>query len=318
VNSMNVAVTGGAGYIGSTLVKKLIDEGEGVVSIDNMMRGDYVHLRSVGAHHMAKLLVGDIRDIGLLKEAFSEAEAIAHLAALPGLVNCRDKPEDAVSINIYGTHQVLEAARKLDIKKVVFCSSAAVYGRPLELPVKEMHTLRPLNLYGLTKFAGEKLMDIYNDNYGIDTISLRFGNVFGVGLFTNYETVIPKFVKMGLDGEDLTIYGDGTSSRDYVHIQDIVQAILLSLRSKGISGEVYNVGGETMRIDALANHVVNALKEEIGKEVGITNLPPRSGETKEFSYTLKKIKKDLGYEPHWSVKEGIKQVLMYRIGQLKD
>lgn len=315
---MKVAVTGGAGYIGSTLVKKLIDEGEEVVSIDNMMRGDYVHLRSVGAHQIAQLLVGDIRDSGLLEEAFSGSEAIAHLAALPGLVNCRDRPEDAVSINIYGTHRVLEAARKLDIKKVVFCSSAAVYGRPIELPVKEVHPLRPLNLYGLTKLAGEKLMDIYHDNYGIDTISLRFGNVYGVGLFTNYETVIPKFVKMGLEGEDLTVYGDGTSSRDYVHIEDIVQAIRLSLRSKGISGEVYNVGGEAMRIDALANHVVNELKEETGKEVGVIHLSPRPGETKEFSYKLEKIKKDLGYEPRWSVKEGIEQVLMYRIGQLKD
>ncbi|MFB0558098.1 MAG: NAD-dependent epimerase/dehydratase family protein [Candidatus Bathyarchaeia archaeon] len=313
---MRVAVTGGAGYIGSTLVKELVEEGENVVSVDNLMRGDYKHLKAVGAHEKAELHEGDIRVGKLLLKLFEGTDAIAHLAALPGLVLCRERPEEAVSINIYGTHQVLEAARKLDIEKIVFCSSAAVYGRPVELPVTESHPLRPLNLYGVTKLSGEKLMEVYWDNYGIKTISLRFGNVYGVGLFTNYETVIPKFVRQGLDGEPLTVYGDGDSSRDFVHVKDIVQAIVLSLKAMEKGGEVFNVGGETIKIGALASFVSESIERSMGKEVNITHLPPRIGETKHFSYNLEKIEKELGYRPNWNIRPGIEQIIKYRLDQI--
>jgi UDP-glucose 4-epimerase len=313
---MKIAVTGGAGYIGSSLVKRLTDDGEAVVSVDNLMRGDYDYLMQAGAHEKARLVKGDIRDAELLERFFEGADAIAHLAALPGLVLCRESPEEAISINVYGTHQVLEAARKLDIGRVVFCSSAAVYGRPVEMPVREDHPLRPLNLYGVTKHAGEKLMEVYWDNHGVETVSLRFGNVYGVGLFTNYETVIPKFVRQGLGGEPLTVYGDGDSSRDFVHVEDIVQAIILALKAKGGGGEAYNVGGETMKIGSLAALVSGALKEATGEEASITHLPPRPGETKHFSYDLKKIEEGLGYKPGWSVKRGVNQVMEYRLRQM--
>jgi len=226
-------------------------------------------------------------------------------------MKCKNDPESAASINVYGTYQVLETAKKLGIDKVVFCSSAAVYGKPQRLPVVETLPLRPLNLYGVTKLAGEKLMDVYHDNHRMETISLRFGNVYGVGLYTNYDTVIPKFVRMGLQGQDLTVYGDGTGSRDFVHVEDIAQALALALESKGKGGEAYNVGGETMEIGALAE-LVKSLIEDIS-EVEIVNLPPRPGETKEFSYDLKKIREGLGYEPKWSVERGVRQILDYRL-----
>lgn len=312
---MKIAVTGGAGYIGSTLVKKLVEDGNQVVSVDNLMNGDYGPLRALGMSEKATLHVADIRDGRRIEESLAGSDAIAHLAALPGLVKCRERPEEAASINLYGTQQVLEAARRLDVGKVVFCSSAAVYGKPVELPVTESHPLRPLNLYGVTKLAGEKLMELYFDNYGIETINLRFGNVFGVGLYTNYDTVIPKFVRMGLDGEPLTVYGDGTSSRDFVHVEDVVQALALSLASKGLGGEAYNVGGETMEIGALARRVAEFLRDETGENVGITHLPPRPGETKEISYNLEKIKGDLGYGPRWNVMRGVEQITKFSLEQ---
>jgi len=308
---MRVGVTGGAGYIGSYLVKKLVDRGHQVVSVDNLMNGDYSRLRELSLGGDAELLTGDIRDAELLEKAYSGCDAIAHLAALPGLMKCMNDPESAVSINVYGTHHVLETARKLGIGKVVFCSSAAVYGKPQRLPVVETLPLRPLNLYGVTKLAGEKLMDVFHDNHGMETVSLRFGNVYGVGLHTNYDTVIPKFVRMGLQGQDLTVYGDGAGSRDFVHVEDIAQALTLSIESKGKGGEAYNVGGETMEIGALAE-LVQSLIADVS-EVGIVNLPPRPGETKEFSYDLKKIREGLGYEPGWSVERGVKQILAYRL-----
>lgn len=312
---MRVAVTGGAGYIGSTLVKRLLDEGDTVVSVDNLMLGDYRYLEELEIDSDLELVVGDIRDENLLDEVFRRAEAVAHLAALPGLALCRERPEEAVSINVYGTHQVLEAARRLNIEKVVFCSSAAVYGTPVEMPVDEGHPLNPLNLYGVTKLAGEKLMESYHDNYGLDTVRLRFGNVFGVGLYTHWATVIPKFVKQGLEGEPLTIYGDGESIRDFVHVEDIVQAIILTLRKKGIGGEAFNVGGETLRIGLLAEIVSEKLEKATGRGASTVHLPPRPGETKWFSYRLDKIGKTLGYKPGWTVRKGVEQLIDFRIKQ---
>lgn len=314
--TLKVGVTGGAGYVGSKLVKSLIGRKNEVVSIDNLMNGDYSHLRNQGAGDAANLLEGDIRDLEFMVEAFEGCDAIAHLAALPGLIKCRERPDEATSINVYGTYNVLEAARRLSIGKVVYCSTAAVYGKPAEMPVNEGIPLRPLNLYGVTKLAGESLMDVFSDNHGIATISLRFGNVFGVGLFTNYDTVVPKFVRMGLKGEDLTVYGDGTSTRDFVHVEDIARALFLALESKGKGSEVYNVGGETMEIGVLAKRIVESLRKSTGVEVGIVNHPPRAGETKEFSYNLEKIRKGLGYEPRWSIQAGIDQIINYRLEQL--
>jgi len=314
---MRVAVTGGAGYIGSTLVKRLYDEGVVVVSIDNLMKGDYRYLKEFEEDNLLELVVGDIRDSKLLYEAFKGSEAVAHLAALPGLILCREQPEEAISINIYGTHQVLEAARKLDIRKVVFCSSAAVYGTPMKMPVEEDHPLHPLNLYGVTKLAGEKLMEAYHEAYGMETVSLRFGNVFGVGLYTHWATVIPRFVRQGLGGEALTIYGDGRNSRDFVHVEDIVNAIILALKKKDVGGEAFNVGGETLEIGHLAEIVSNELEKATGRGVDVTNLPPRPGETKRFSYNLVKIEKELGYKPKWSVREGVEQLIEYRLSRMK-
>jgi UDP-glucose 4-epimerase len=246
-----------------------------------------------------------------LEESFLNADAIAHLAAISGLVLCRENPEEATLTNIYGTHQVLETARKLDIQKVVFCSSAAVYGTPEKLPVTEDLLPNPLNLYGVTKLAGEQLMHIYWENYGIETITLRFGNVYGVGLYTNYDTVIPKFVKQGLNGGELTIYGDGKATRDFVHIEDIVHAITLSLNAKNMGGEIFNVGGEMMNIGDLAKQISKKVSDTTGKKVVISHHPPRLGETEQFYYNLDKIKKKLGYIPLWTIKKGITQIIDY-------
>jgi UDP-glucose 4-epimerase len=312
---LKIGVTGGAGYIGSNFVRNFIDGGNEVVSIDNLMNADYSHLKSQGLGDSAVLLEGDIRDLEFMVKSFEGCDAIAHLAALPGLAKCRERPEDAITINVYGTYNVLEAARRLGIGKVVFCSTAAVYGKPVEIPVTEVIPLRPLNLYGVTKLAGERLMDVFHDNHRISTTSLRFGNVFGVGLFTNFDTVIPKFVRMGLNVEDLTVYGDGSSTRDYVHVEDIAKALTLALESKREGGKVYNVGGETMEIGVLATMIAKALKVHSGKDIDIVNHPPRAGETKEFRYNLEKIRKDLGYEPSWSIQAGIEQIIKYRLEQ---
>lgn len=307
---MRIGVTGGAGYIGSNLIWELLKKEHEIVSIDNQSIGDYKYLRE-NTGKQAELIEGDIRDIDLLLEKWSECEAIAHLAALAGLDLCTEKPEEAVSVNIYGTYQVMEAARILDIPRVVFCSSAAIYGEPINLPVSEEHPKNPLNLYGVTKLAGEKILDTYYANYDLETVNLRFGNVYGIGLYTHWDTVIPKFVKQAYNGDRITVYGDGEYSRDLVHVQDICKAIILGIKTHGIGGESFNVGGEVFTV----NEITEIIKKEIKKSKDFTpetvNTTPRRGETKKFSYDLDKIKTKLGFENDWSVKKGVKQIIEF-------
>jgi UDP-glucose 4-epimerase len=310
---LKVGVTGGAGYIGSTLVVKLLNKGHDVVSIDNQMIGNYKYLNHDPIGQRAERINGDIRDLELLSDKWIGCDAIAHLAALPGLVLCNEKPEEAVSVNIYGTYQVMEAARKLDIKRVVFCSSAATYGIPIKMPVTEEHPQKPLNLYGVTKVSGEQVINTYHDNYDIETVNLRFGNIYGVGLYTRWDTVIPKFVNQALNGEKITIYGDGEFSRDFVHVQDITKAMMLSISTPKVSGEAFNVGGETLTVNEIASMTMKEIKNTTGSTIEAINTPPRQGETKKFSYDLSKIKSILGFQNDWTVKEGIKQLIKYRL-----
>jgi len=308
---MRVAVTGGAGYIGSTLAVRLLERGDDVVSVDDESLGYYGHLKRHKQGEKAECVVGDIRDLDLLVEEWRGCDAVAHLAALPGLVRCNEHPEEAVSVNVYGTYQVMEAARRLNIGRVVFCSSASTYGVPVQMPVTEEHPQRPLNLYGVTKVAGEQIVNTYWDNHGIETVNLRFGNIYGVGVYTRWGTVIPKFVNQGMSGEPLTVYGDGEYSRDFVHVQDISEAMMLALTKQGVGGETFNVGGETLTVNQIADIVKEEIAAETGGAAEAVNTAPRPGETKRFSYDLTKIRGVLGFENRWTVREGVRQLIEY-------
>jgi len=304
-------VTGGAGYIGSTLAVRLLERGDDVVSVDDESIGYYGHLKRHKQGEKAECVVGDIRDLDLLVEEWRGCDAVAHLAALPGLVRCNEHPEEAVSVNVYGTYQVMEAARRLNIGRVVFCSSASTYGVPVQMPVTEEHPQRPLNLYGVTKVAGEQIVNTYWDNHGIETVNLRFGNIYGVGVYTRWGTVIPKFVNQGMSGEPLTVYGDGEYSRDFVHVQDISEAMMLALTKQGVGGETFNVGGETLTVNQIADIVKEEIAAETGGAAEAVNTAPRPGETKRFSYNLTKIRGVLGFENRWTVREGVRQLIEY-------
>jgi len=313
---MRVAVTGGAGYIGSKLVKNLLDEGYDVVALDNQSTGNYNYLRHLKTAKL-EIIEGDIRNPLDLDKVLKGADVVVHAAALSDLDACNENPEEAVSVNVYGTHRVLEAIIRNGVRRVVFCSSAAIYGSPKKIPVTERHPLQPLNLYGITKLTGEKLIESYQLNKGVETVNLRFGNVYGVGLYTNWIGVIPKFVSLGVKGKPLTVYGDGNSTRDFVHIEDITRAITLSLVAKGIKRETLNIGSETTTVNEIAGIVAREVEKVKRKKVSITHLPPRQGETKEFSYDTSRIKSVLGFEPKWKLEEGIKQIVRYRIDSEK-
>jgi len=265
-----------------------------------------------------RMEVGDICDISQLSKVFEKMriDMIVHAAAIPGLERCRKDPEKAILTNILGTYNVLEVARASNVSKVIFTSSAAVYGVPEVTPIPEDHPLNPRNLYGATKHSGEVLMRLYNRTYGLNTLILRFGNVYGVGVYTYWETVIPRFVKQALTDNPLTIFGDGEQSRDFIHVRDIVKAIKLALRAEAdlAYGEVFNVGiGRPTKINDLAKLVSSIVKEETGKEVRTVHLPPRKGEPyiPNFSLQTTKITEKLGFKADWTLEDGIKQLIKY-------
>ncbi|OGD56488.1 hypothetical protein A3K78_11215 [Candidatus Bathyarchaeota archaeon RBG_13_52_12] len=313
---MRIAVTGGAGYIGSILVKKLLEEGYKVTTLDNQSTGNNRYLKPLKTAEL-EIIEGDIRNPPDLDRALKNSDAVVHAAALSDLDACNEKPEEAVSVNVYGTYRLLEAALRNSVRRIVFCSSAAVYGVPKTLPVTERHALHPLNLYGITKLTGEKLIESCHLNNGMETVNLRFGNVYGVGLYTNWVGVIPKFVSLGVEGKPLTIYGDGSSTRDFVHVEDITSAITLSTATKGIKMETLNIGSETTTVNQIADIVSQEVKKAKKKSVSITHLSPRQGEAKEFSYDTSRIRRVLGFEPRWKLVDGIKQIVQYRMDSQK-
>ena len=263
---MKIGVTGGAGYIGSFLIKKLIEDGHEVVSIDDESIGDYRHLRELGLGDKAEFLIGDIRDKKELVKIWGKCDAVVHLAALSNLEICNEQPEEAISVNIFGTNQVMEAVKELGIPKVVFCSSASVYGEPEKIPVTEDSPLDALNLYGITKIAGEKIVNSFWRNDKIETVNLRFGNIYGVGIYTQWYAVIPKFVKQAFEGKEITIYGDGEYTRDYIHIEDIAQAIIKAVMKKNLGGETFNLGGETITVNQIAKMVLEEFEKATGNK----------------------------------------------------
>ncbi len=317
---MNILVTGGAGYIGSGLILKIREEftDSAITSLDNLTRGNYDLIHHLHREGRCRLLVGDVRKKSDLEKVIGrETSAIVHLAAVVGIPMCKENPQKAIATNVYGTHNVLEAARRDDVEKVIFASSAAVYGNPVRTPVSEDHPLRPVNLYGVTKLSGEMLLYQQYVNHGLDTVSLRIGNPYGIGAYTHSDTVMPIFVNQALRGQPLTIYGDGTQSLDFIHIQDVIQAIILALKTdRSMAGESLNVGvGEPTSVNTVAETVSRTVSAEHGKRVTIVHLPPREGEiyNPNFCFDTAKIKEKLHFQPRWSIEDGVRQLIHHHL-----
>ena len=308
-------IAGGAGYIGSSLVKSLIDDGHTAVSFDNLTRGSYEYLMKYRDNPRLRLIAGDISNPKELEEIVSGQvfDSIVNLAAIPGLERCRKEPENAILTNVYGAYNLLEVAREYDINKIIFVSSAAVYGKPVEVPVTEKHPLGPLNLYGVTKLAGERIVHSYHVDHNLTTVILRLGNVYGVGVYTYWETVIPKFVKCALEGLPLTVYGTGEQGRDFIHVLDAVQAIRLAseARDSAVADEIFNVSGGKA---ASVNSIVELVRKYVGKSLKVERLPMRKGEPYilNFEISIAKIKNTLRFTPLWDVEKGIAQLVDYQ------
>jgi len=288
-------VTGGAGFIGSHIVERLLKDGKQVRVIDNFVTGKRENLNG----HIAKLelVEGDILDLELVRKAVEGIEVIFHQAALRSVPLSVDNPLATNEVNTQGTLNILLAARDSGVKRVVYASSSSVYGDSPRLPKTEDQATAPISPYAVSKLAGENYCSVFTKVYGLETISLRYFNVFGPRQDprSQYAAVIPKFISRALKGKPLEVHGDGLQSRDFTYIDDVVQANLLAAAAEKGVGEAFNVakGKAYSLLDLIA-----ALSRILGKNLQWVHTPSRQGDVRHTLADISKARRVLGYKVH--------------------
>ncbi|MDK2836721.1 MAG: UDP-N-acetylglucosamine/UDP-N-acetylgalactosamine 4-epimerase [Thermosediminibacterales bacterium] len=296
-------ITGGAGFIGSHIAERLVKEGHRVRIIDNFSRGKAENIQKI--MNDIELYKGDINDTDLLKRVFRGADYVIHHAACVSAPQSFECPEHYIQTNITGTLQVLKAALEAGVKRVVYAASSSAYGDNPNLPLREDEVPQPLSPYAVTKLSGEQLCKVFWYNFKLETIALRYFNVFGPRQDPNdfYSAVIPKFISAALAGEKITVFGDGEQTRDFVYIDNVVEANLLACHV-GIDavGEVFNIAsGCQVRIKDL----IYELQEVTGRQIEVEHKPPRPGDIKHSLADISKAARMLNYVPKVSWKEGL-------------
>lgn len=291
-------VTGGAGFIGSNLVDELIARGHQVRVIDNLDTGVRENVNS-----RAEFIEADIRDAEKIKSLFSGMDGCFHCAAQARVIRSIENPRETDEVNVLGTLNVLLAARDNKVKRVVYSASASAYGDQPSLPAREDMKPSPLNPYGLQKWMGEEYCKIFSSLYGLETVSLRYFNVYGPRMLLGgaYATVIGIFLRQRKNNEKLTIYGNGEQTRDFTHVRDVVAANILAMESsRAGKGEVINIGagGEVS---------VNEVARLLGGEH--VYFPARPGEVLRSQADSSRACELLGWEPRVSFKEGVEELM---------
>lgn len=306
-----ILVTGGAGFIGSHIVDRLLKEGFEVTVIDDLSTGRRDNI----AHHQNRkdfhFIKGDIRNTALVKKVVDDVDAVFHEAALVSVPRSIENPLLTNEINVSGTLNLLKACTDANVKRFIHASSTAIYGETETLPQHEMLMPQPISPYAVSKLAAENYVKIYHKVYGLNTICLRYFNVYGPRqTYSPYSGVITIFINRLLKNEPPIIYGDGEQTRDFAYIQDVVEANMLALTKKTAIGEVLNIAtGTTTTINQLA-----AMLQQIMK----TNLKPvytdpRPGDIKHSYADVTKAKKLLQYNPKISLKNGLIELVKWYV-----
>lgn len=314
IKNSKILVTGGAGFIGSTLANTLLRNDNQVTVIDDLSMGDFANLNE--ASNLTKI-EATITDKDLLKQVITEKdfEYIFHLGAVASVADSVARPYETHEVNFDSTMTILEILRenKNSLKRFVFSSSAAVYGDEPTLPKKEESVIRPLTPYAIDKFASEKMAMIYNNLYDIPTSATRFFNVYGPK--QNPKSPYSGFISILLDrlknDTELTIFGDGEQSRDFVFIEDVIQALILIATSDQSRGQVYNVG--TGKRTSL-NDLIHQTENFASKKMSISYGEAREGDIKISVSDISKLE-GIGYQPNFDLKEGLKKYLEYELGK---
>jgi UDP-glucose 4-epimerase len=298
-------VTGGAGFVGSNLVIALASAGERVRVLDNLATGYWENLGELRGSERVECITGDIRDGELVARAAQGVEVVFHEAALGSVPRSVENPVESDSVNTHGTVVVLDAARHAGVKRVIFAASSAAYGDTPSLPKQEAMPTSPLSPYAVTKVAGERYLAVFAALYAIETLSLRYFNVFGPRQRPDgaYAAAIPRFLWAALHDRPLTIHGDGETTRDFCFVDNAVRANLLAAGSqRKLSGEVVNIaGGRRVSL----NDLVGEIGRVVARPLQVVHGEPRAGDVRHSLAELSRARELLGYEPSVRWEEGI-------------
>lgn len=299
-------VTGGAGFIGSHLAQRLVADGHRVRVLDNLSTGSKTRL--AGAADRIEFIEGDLRDGAVCEAACRGVEVVFHQAALASVPRSVDEPETFHAHNIDGTFRLLLAARGAGCKRVIYAASSSAYGDQPEQPKHEAMLPAPLSPYALTKLVGELYARVFFECYGLETISLRYFNVFGPHQdpASQYAAVIPAFVSAILRGRQPIIFGDGEQTRDFTHIDNVVQANVLAASAPQATGQVLNIAcGRSVTI----NEVIAALNKLLGKRIVPRYEPPRRGDVRHSQADISLARKEIGFVPSVMFEEGLARTI---------
>ena len=308
-NYSKILVTGGAGFIGSHIVDRLLKEGFEVTVIDNLTtvrRENIAHHQDRKDFHFIK---GDIRNTALVKKIVKHVDAVFHEAALVSVPRSIENPLLTNEINVTGTLNLLEACRHADVKRFIYASSTAIYGETETLPQHEMLTPQPISPYAVSKLAAENYVKIYHKVYGLNTVSLRYFNVYGPRqTYGPYSGVITIFINRLQRNEPPIIYGDGEQTRDFINVQDVVAANMLALTKKTAIGEVLNVATGT---PTTIKQLLETLQQIMNTSLKPTYADPRSGDIRHSYADMTNAKKLLRYNPKVSLRNGLTQLVKW-------
>ena len=305
-------VTGGAGFIGSNVVRLLIEAGYDVVVLDNLISG---YRKNLEPFSTVRFVEADVRDQSALNRALDGTQVIFHLAASVGNVRSIEQPVEDSDVNVIGTIRLLEAARRAGVKKIICSSSAAIFGELRRLPIDEEHPTEPDSPYGVSKLAEEKMCLAYSRLYELEAVCLRYFNVYGVNQrYDAYGNVIPIFTYRLLRGEPVVIYGDGEQTRDFVNVDDVARANLLAAQAKSVSG-VFNIAsGVSINI----NQLVEILREVADVPVTVRHDPPRKGEVRDSLADISAAEKGLGYQARVGIHDGLSEYVSWARTELSE
>jgi UDP-glucose 4-epimerase len=302
-----VLVTGGAGFIGSNLVRGLLENGDDVRVLDNFSTGNRTNLEGLDV----EIVEGELRSYERVHNAVRGTEVVYHLGALGSVPRSVQDPLTSSAVNVEGTLNVLLAARDEGIRRVVFSSSASVYGSSRQMPTTEESPPDPVSPYGVAKLAAERYCVSFSRVYeSFETVVLRYFNVFGPrqSPFSQYAAAVPLFITKIAAGEEIDVFGDGEQSRDFTFVGNVVDATIRAGAADGVSGEIFNVAAGS---PASVNHVAETIATIVGKPVRRRELPTRAGDLRDPWADLSKSQRVLGYTPEIALADGLRRTTEY-------
>lgn len=302
-------MTGGAGFIGSHVVDQLVNEGYPVCVFDNLSTGNLANIDKYVNRGLVEFVKGDIRDEEQITKYARDVFAVVHLAAIVSVQFSMENPSLTNQTNVEGTRRLLESCIDCNVKRFIFISSSSVYGTPRYLPIDEHHPLNPISPYASSKLEGERLCQEFFNESGLETVILRLFNVFGPRQAQNeYSGVITKFMECAEKVLPLVIYGDGSQTRDFVHVTDVADGVL-TLIEDDFAGEIFNIGyGKAVSINDLAKMVMHLSC----RNCEIRYEPAKEGDILHNVADLSKARKAFEYVPKMSLEEGLQDLLLYR------